>query len=98
MNIYILMFLCILITAGIMETIREIVVKRLDKQWQTKLILIPCGLIISILTVSLGLYGFYQSEFNFMKVFFYGFVVYFLQKDVTLEVLKPIIQRFKDRV
>lgn len=100
MNIYLIMFGCIFITAGIMEPIRAKVVTLMMKEMTCKSLLWSMGMFISFCTVVIGLSAFktVMGEFNLWKAMFYSLVVYFIQKDVTMEVLKPIIKKIKERI
>ena len=99
-NIYLIFFFCVLICSGIMETIRQVVSRHYGKGNDTKkkVILTITGLVVSMLASTLCYFSFSVFEDGIkLSIVFNGLVIYFMQKDVTLEVLKPILKRLFER-
>ena len=99
-NIYLIFFFCVLICSGIMETIRQVVSRHYGKDNDTKkkIILTITGLVISMLASTLCYFSFSVFEDGIkLSIIFNGLVIYFMQKDVTLEVLKPMLKRLFER-
>ena len=99
-NIYLIFFFCVLICSGIMETIRQVVSRHYGEGNDTKkkVILTITGLVISMLASTLCYFSFSVFEDGIeLSIVFNGLVIYFMQKDVTLEVLKPILKRLFER-
>ena len=100
-NIYLIFFFCVLICSGIMETIRQVVSRHYGEGNDTKkkVILTITGLVISMLASTLCYFSFSVFEDGIkLSIVFNGLVIYFMQKDVTLEVLKPILKRLFEKV
>ena len=100
-NIYLIFFFCVLICSGIMETIRQVVSRHYGKGNDTKkkVILTITGLVISMLASTLCYFSFSVFEDGIeLSIIFNGLVIYFMQKDVTLEALKPILKRLFEKV
>ena len=100
-NIYLIFFFCVLICSGIMETIRQVVSRHYGKGNDTKkkVILTITGLVVSMLASTLCYFSFSVFEDGIeLSIIFNGLVIYFMQKDVTLEVLKPILKRLFEKV
>ena len=100
-NIYLIFFFCVLICSGIMETIRQVVSRHYGKGEDTKkkIILSITGLVVSMLASTLCYFSFSVFEDGIkLSIIFNGLVIYFMQKDVTLEVLKPILKRLFEKV
>ena len=99
-NIYLIFFFCVLICSGIMETIRQVVSRHYGEGNDTKkkVILTITGLAISMLASTLCYFSFSVFEDGIkLSIVFNGLVIYFMQKDVTLEVLKPMLKRLFER-
>ena len=99
-NIYLIFFFCVLICSGIMETIRQVVSRHYGKDEDTKkkIILTITGLVISMLASTLCYFSFSVFEDGIkLSIIFNGLVIYFMQKDVTLEVLKPTLKKLLER-
>ena len=99
-NIYLIFFFCVLICSGIMETIRQVVSRHYGEGNDTKkkVILTITGLAISMLASTLCYFSFSVFEDGIkLSIIFNGLVIYFMQKDVTLEVLKPMLKRLFER-
>lgn len=99
-NIYLIFFFCVLICSGIMETIRQVVCRHYGKGNDTKkkIILTITGLVISMLASTLCYFSFSVFEDGIkLSIVFNGLVIYFMQKDVTLEVLKPTLKKLLER-
>ena len=99
-NIYLIFFFCVLICSGIMETIRQVVSRHYGEGNHTKkkIILTITGLVISMLASTLCYFSFSVFEDGIkLSIIFNGLVIYFMQKDVTLEVLKPMLKRLFER-
>ena len=99
-NIYLIFFFCVLICSGIMETIRQVVSRHYGKGEDTKkkIILTITGLAISMFASTLCYFSFSVFEDGIkLSIIFNGLVIYFMQKDVTLEVLKPMLKRLFER-
>ena len=99
-NIYLIFFFCVLICSGIMETIRQVVSRHYGEGNDTKkkVILTITGLAISMLASTLCYFSFSVFEGGIkLSIIFNGLVIYFMQKDVTLEVLKPILKKLLER-
>ena len=99
-NIYLIFFFCVLICSGIMETIRQVVSRHYGEGNDTKkkVILTITGLAISMLASTLCYFSFSVFEDGIkLSIIFNGLVIYFMQKDVTLEVLKPILKKLLER-
>ena len=99
-NIYLIFFFCVLICSGIMETIRQVVSRHYGKDEDTKkkIILTITGLAISMLASTLCYFSFSVFEDGIkLSIIFNGLVIYFMQKDVTLEVLKPVLKKLLER-
>ena len=100
-NIYLIFFFCVLICSGIMETIRQVVSRHYGEGNDTKkkIILTITGLVVSMLASTLCYFSFSVFEDGIeLSIIFNGLVIYFMQKDVTLEVLKPILKRLFEKV
>ena len=99
-NIYLIFFFCVLICSGIMETIRQVVSRHYGEGNDTKkkVILTITGLVVSMLASTLCYFSFSVFEDGReLSIIFNGLVIYFMQKDVTLEVLKPILKKLLER-
>ena len=99
-NIYLIFFFCVLICSGIMETIRQVVSRHYGEGNDTKkkVILTITGLVVSMLASTLCYFSFSVLESGIeLSIIFNGLVIYFIQKDVTLEVLKPMLKRLFER-
>ena len=99
-NIYLIFFFCVLICSGIMETIRQVVSRHYGEGNDTKkkVILTITGLAVSMLASTLCYFSFSVFEDGIeLSIIFNGLVIYFMQKDVTLEVLKPILKKLLER-
>ena len=99
-NIYLIFFFCVLICSGIMETIRQVVSRHYGKDEDTKkkIILTITGLVVSMLASTLCYFSFSVFEDGIkLSIVFNGLVIYFMQKDVTLEVLKPMLKRLFEK-
>ena len=84
-----------------METIRQVVSRHYGKGNDTKkkVILTIIGLVVSMLASTLCYFSFSVFEDGIkLSIVFNGLVIYFMQKDVTLEVLKPILKRLFEKV
>ena len=100
-NIYLIFFFCVLICSGIMETIRQVVSRHYGEGNDTKkkIILTITGLVISMLASTLCYFSFSVFEDGIeLSIIFNGLVIYFMQKDVTLEILKPMLKRLFEKV
>ena len=100
-NIYLIFFFCVLICSGIMETIKQVVSRHYGEGNDTKkkVILTITGLVVSMLASTLCYFSFCVFEDGIkLSIVFNGLVIYFMQKDVTLEVLKPILKRLFEKV
>ena len=100
-NIYLIFFFCVLICSGIMETIRQVVSRHYGEGNDTKkkVILTITGLFVSMLASTLCYFSFSVFEDGIeLSIIFNGLVIYFMQKDVTLEVLKPMLKRLFEKV
>ena len=100
-NIALIFFFCVLICSGIMETIRQVVSRHYGEGNDTKkkVILTIIGLVVSMLASTLCYFSFSVFEDGIkLSIVFNGLVIYFMQKDVTLEVLKPILKRLFEKV
>ena len=100
-NIYLIFFFCVLICSGIMETIRQVVSRHYGEGNDTKkkVILTITGLVVSMLASTLCYFSFSVFEDGIeLSIIFNGLVIYFMQKDVTLEVLKPMLKRLFEKV
>ena len=100
-NIYLIFFFCVLVCSGIMETIRQVVSRHYGEGNDTKkkIILTITGLVVSMLASTLCYFSFSVFEDGIeLSIIFNGLVIYFMQKDVTLEVLKPILKRLFEKV
>lgn len=83
-----------------METIRQVVSRHYGKGEDTKkkIILTITGLVISMLASTLCYFSFSVFEDGIkLSIVFNGLVIYFMQKDVTLEVLKPMLKRLFEK-
>ena len=83
-----------------METIRQVVSRHYGEGNGTKkkVILTITGLVISMLASTLCYFSFSAFESGIeLSIIFNGLVIYFMQKDVTLEVLKPILKKLLER-
>ena len=83
-----------------METIRQVVSRHYGKGNDTKkkIILTITGLVISMLASTLCYFSFSVFEYGIkLSIIFNGLVIYFMQKDVTLEVLKPTLKKLLER-
>ena len=99
-NIYLIFFFCVLICSGIMEAIRQVVSRHYSEGNDTKkkIILTITGLVVSMLASTLCYFSFSVFEDGIkLSIVFNGLVIYFMQKDVTLEVLKPMLKRLFER-
>ena len=99
-NIYLIFFFCVLICSGIMETIRQVVSRHYGKGNDTKkkVILTITGLVVSMIASTLCYFSFSVFESGIeLSIVFNGLVIYFIQKDVTLEVLKPTLKKLLER-
>ena len=99
-NIYLIFFFCVLICSGIMETIRQVVSRHYGEGNDTKkkVILTITGLVFSMLASTLCYFSFSVFEDGIkLSIVFNGLVIYFMQKDVTLEVLKPMLKRLFEK-
>ena len=99
-NIYLIFFFCVLICSGIMETIRQVVSRHYGEGNDTKkkIILTITGLVVSMLASTLCYFSFSVFESGIeLSIIFNGLVIYFMQKDVTLEVLKPTLKKLLER-
>ena len=84
-----------------METIRQVVSRHYGEGNDTKkkIILTITGLVISMLASTLCYFSFSVFEDGIeLSIIFNGLVIYFMQKDVTLEVLKPMLKRLFKKV
>ena len=100
-NIYLIFFFCVLICSGIMETIRQVVSRHYGEGNDTKkkVILTITGLVVSMLASTLCYFSFSVFEDGIeLSIIFNGLVIYFMQKDVTLEVLKPMLKRLFEKI
>ena len=100
-NIYLIFFFCVLICSGIMETIRQVVSRHYGEGNDTKkkVILTITGLVVSMIASTLCYFSFSVFEDGIeLSIIFNGLVIYFMQKDVTLEVLKPMLKRLFEKV
>ena len=83
-----------------METIRQVVSRHYGEGNDTKkkVILTITGLTVSMLASTLCYFSFSAFESGIeLSIIFNGLVIYFMQKDVTLEVLKPILKKLLER-
>ena len=99
-NIYLIFFFCALICSGILETTRQVVSRHYGEGNDTKkkVILTITGLVVSMLASTLCYFSFSAFESGIeLSIIFNGLVIYFMQKDVTLEVLKPILKKLLER-
>ena len=83
-----------------METIRQMVSRHYGESNDTKkkIILTITGLVISMLASTLCYFSFSVFEEGIkLSIVFNGLVIYFMQKDVTLEVLKPMLKRLFEK-
>ena len=99
-NIYLIFFFCVLICSGIMETIRQVVSRHYGEGNDTKkkVILTITGLVVSMFASTLCYFSFSVFEEGIkLSIIFNGLVIYFMQKDVTLEVLKPTLKKLLER-
>ena len=99
-NIYLIFFFCVLICSGIMETIRQVISRHYGKGNDTKkkIILTITGLVVSMFASTLCYFSFSVFEDGIkLSIVFNGLVIYFMQKDATLEVLKPMLKRLFER-
>ena len=99
-NIYLIFFFFVLICSGIMETIRQVVSRHYGEGNDTKkkVILTITGLVVSMLASTLCYFSFFVFEDGIkLSIIFNGLVIYFMQKDVTLEVLKPTLKKLLER-
>ena len=83
-----------------MEALRQIVSRHYGEGHDTKkkIILTIAGLIVSMLASTLCYFSFSVFEDGVkLSIVFNGLVIYFMQKDVTLEVLKPILKKLLER-
>ena len=100
-NIYVIFCFCVLICSGIMETMRQVVCRHYGEGNDTKkkVILTITGLVVSMLSSTLCYFSFSVFEDGIkLSIIFNGLVIYFMQKDVTLEVLKPMLKRLFEKV
>ena len=84
-----------------METIRQVISRHYGKGNDTKkkIILTITGLVVSMLASTLCYFSFSVFEDGIeLSIIFNGLVIYFMQKDVTLEVLKPMLKRLFEKV
>ena len=84
-----------------METIRQVVSRHYGEGNDTKkkVILTITGLAVAMLASTLCYFSFSVFEDGIkLSIVFNGLVIYFMQKDVTLEVLKPILKRLFEKV
>ena len=84
-----------------METIRQVVSRPYGEGNDTKkkIILTIMGLVVSMLASTLCYFSFSVFEDGIkLSIVFNGLVIYFMQKDVTLEVLKPMLKRLFEKV
>ena len=99
-NIYLIFFFCVLICSGIMETIRQVVSRHYGEGNDTKkkIILTITGLVVSMFASTLCYFSFSVFEEGIkLSIIFNGLVIYFMQKDITLEVLKPTLKKLLER-
>ena len=99
-NIYLIFFFCVLICSGIMETIRQVVSRHYGEGNDTKkkVILTITGLVVSMFASTLCYFSFSVFEEGIkLSIIFNGLVIYFMQKDITLEVLKPTLKKLLER-
>lgn len=83
-----------------METIRRVVSRHYGEGNDTKkkVILTITGLVVSMFASTLCYFSFSVFESGIkLSIFFNGLVIYFMQKDVTLEVLKPTLKKLLER-
>ena len=83
-----------------METIRQVVSRHYGEGNDTKkkVILTITGLAVSMFASTLCYFSFSVFESGIeLSIIFNGLVIYFMQKDVTLEVLKPILKKLLER-
>ena len=83
-----------------METIRQVISRHYGKGNDTKkkIILTITGLVVSMFASTLCYFSFSVFEDGIkLSIVFNGLVIYFMQKDVTLEVLKPMLKRLFER-
>ena len=83
-----------------METIRQVVSRHYGEGNDTKkkVILTITGLAVSMLASTLCYFSFSVFEDGVkLSIVFNGLVIYFMQKDVTLEVLKPMLKRLFEK-
>ena len=83
-----------------METIRQVVSRHYGEGNDTKkkVILTITGLAVSMLASTLCYFSFSAFESGIeLSIIFNGLVINFMQKDVTLEVLKPILKKLLER-
>ena len=84
-----------------METIRQVVSRHYGEGNDTKkkIILTITGLVVSMFASTLCYFSFSVFEDGIeLSIIFNGLVIYFMQKDVTLEVLKPTIKRIFNKI
>ena len=84
-----------------METIRQVVSRHYGEgnDAKKKVILTITGLVVSMLASTLCYFSFSVFEDGIkLSIVFNGLVIYFMQKDVTLEVLKPMLKRLFKKV
>lgn len=83
-----------------METIRQVVSRHYGEGNDTKkkIILTITGLVVSMIASTLCYFSFSVFEDGVkLSIVFNGLVIYFMQKDVTLEVLKPMLKRLFEK-
>ena len=80
---------CVFITTGFMEMMRRMIQVKGHKY-----ILWLIGFLVSLGTVSLVYYTIGILQGSDLSILFYGLIVYFIQKELTMECLKPLINKF----
>ena len=83
-----------------METFRHVVSRHygIGNVIIKKVILTITRLVVSMLASTLCYFSFSVFEDGIeLSIIFNGLVIYFMQKDVTLEVLKPILKKLLER-
>ena len=100
MNLYLMVFLESCIVAIIMETLKKAVMKDGKIVLKEKIFLWILAFLLSVAINALCYFAFdfVKNGANFLSIFFYSMITYFIQKDLNLELVKPIFKKFMSRM
>ncbi len=96
-NIFIVLFCIVFIATAIMELLRNCI--KVKKDLLKKAILTATGIIVAFILVTIAYFAFdsMRDHCNPLAIVIYSLVVYFVQKDLDLEIIKPVVKKIMEK-